>query len=564
MASSSFTVTGGAATSISFVQQPSNVVAGVSMSPAPTVQVQDQFGNPVSGAAVTLGVSSGSLTSGFSGSTGTNGVVSFGSLKINTAAVGLTLTATTGALTSPVSSAFNVTAAAANKLAYVQAPSAVSAGVAMTPAVTVQVQDQFGNPAASNGVLVTLTATGGSIASGNTASTNSSGLATFSVITINTAGNMTITASATSLASVTSSTFPVSPGPANKLGFVQQPQASVVAGVAMSPSVTVQVQDQFGNAVSTNGVSITVAPSSGSIASGATASTNGSGLASFPVVINTAGTGLTLSASSTTPAFSSGSSTSFAVVAAAQKQLVFLVGPSNVVAGANMSPAVKVQAQDQFGNPVSTSGTTITLVPSSGTINAGSTANTSSGVATFSGVQINTAATGLTLTATASGLTTAGPSASFNVIAGNASKLAFAQGPSNVAAGANMTPSVTVRVQDSLGNTVTTDNGRVVTLNVSSGTIDAGSSTTTSAGIATFSGIQINTAATGLTLTSLSSGLTTTPASSAFNVSAAGASKLVFGQQPTDAVLGATITPPSRSRSRTSSATWCRPTAAVP
>jgi hypothetical protein len=49
-----------------------------------------------------------------------------------------------------------------------------------------------------------------------------------------------------------------------------------------------------------------------------------------------------------------------------------------------MSPVI-VQVQDSFNNVVtSDSGRTITLTPSAGTINAGATANTSGGVATFS------------------------------------------------------------------------------------------------------------------------------------------------------------------------------------
>ena len=48
----------------------------------------------------------------------------------------------------------------------------------------------------------------------------------------------------------------VSPGAATQLTFVSQP-SNTLAGATMSPSVTVQVADAYGNAVADNGLSIT-------------------------------------------------------------------------------------------------------------------------------------------------------------------------------------------------------------------------------------------------------------------------------------------------------------------
>jgi hypothetical protein len=103
-----------------------------------------------------------------------------------------------------------VAAGPAAKLGFVQAPSDAFVGSAMTPAVTVQVQDQFGNPVSQSGVSVTLTPSAGTIASGASASTSGAGLATFSGITINaTALGITLSASATGLSTATSSAFNV-------------------------------------------------------------------------------------------------------------------------------------------------------------------------------------------------------------------------------------------------------------------------------------------------------------------------------------------------------------------
>ncbi|MGW5192833.1 hypothetical protein ACWEOO_26550 [Kribbella sp. NPDC004138] len=92
------------------------------------------------------------------------------------------------------------------KLAFVQGPTDGFAGTALSPAVTVQVQDQAGNAAFASGVTVTLTPSAGTIDSGATATTNSSGRATFSTVTINsTALGLTLTASATGLTSTAAS-----------------------------------------------------------------------------------------------------------------------------------------------------------------------------------------------------------------------------------------------------------------------------------------------------------------------------------------------------------------------
>ena len=96
-----------------------------------------------------------------------------------------------------------------------------------------------------------------------------------------------------------SNTFTVQATSTDNLVFVNQPPPNVFAGTPMSPSVTVQVEDQFRHAVSNNGLSVTLS-SLVAIASGATASTNSSGLATFlGITIDTTGLGLTLTATPT-------------------------------------------------------------------------------------------------------------------------------------------------------------------------------------------------------------------------------------------------------------------------
>ena len=111
---------------------------------------------------------------------------------------------------------------------------------------------------------------------------------------------------------------------------------------------------------------------------------------------------------------------------------------------------------------------------------------------------------------------------------GPPTKLAFIQGPTNTAAGATITPAVTVAVEDANGNVETSDNATQVSLaigtNPASGTLSGGSAVTVASGVATFPGLSIDTAGTGYTLTASSTPSYTGATSAAFNITSGTAS----------------------------------------
>src|SRR5205823_4625655 len=146
--STAFTVSAAAAASLAFTTQPSNVVAGATMSPGPRVKVVDAFGNGVAGAPVTLSlVGSGTLTGGAPVLSDATGTATFAGLSVDLVG-SKQLTASTGVLTPVSSNAFTVSVGAASALVFFQQPSAIAAGATITPAVTVRVQDAFGNAVA--------------------------------------------------------------------------------------------------------------------------------------------------------------------------------------------------------------------------------------------------------------------------------------------------------------------------------------------------------------------------------------------------------------------------------
>ena len=222
--SGSFTISAAAANKLSFNQSPGNTVADATFAPQPQVTVQDQYDNIVTADAstVTLTIKSGTPTSGGPGSlTGcsqseSSGVITFSGCTITTVGNGYQLTAADGGLTAADSTAFNITPAAANRLAFTQSPGNTVAGVAFASQPQVTVQDQYGNTVTTDSSSVTITVTGGAATlSGCAANPQAatSGVATFSGCTITKAGTYTLTATDGSLTSAVSGSFTISSVP---------------------------------------------------------------------------------------------------------------------------------------------------------------------------------------------------------------------------------------------------------------------------------------------------------------------------------------------------------------
>jgi hypothetical protein len=433
----------------------------------------------------------------------------------------------------------------AAKMGYLAQPSSASAGTPLGPFVA-SVQDINSNILVGDTSTVTLTLSHGTFANGQSmvSAQAVNGIATFTNLVINSAGSYILKATDTNPnLDPGYAPFTINIGPAATVAFVQQPTGAG-AGATITPAVTVAVQDAGGNTVLGNTSTVTLTLSSNTFAGGSSTVTANAvnGVATFgSLVINSAGT-YTLTASDGT--LTTAISSSFTIAAGAATKLGYLQQPSGAASGATITPAVTVAVQDALGNTVPGNTSTVTLTLSSGTFAGGGntvTANAVNGVATFANLVINTPGS-YTLTASDGSLTSA-TSSSFSITSGVPTKLGYLQQPNGAAAGATITPSVTVAVQDSSGNTVT-GNTSTVTLTLSSATFAGGGNTVSVAavnGVAIFGSLVINSAG-NYTLTA-SDGSLTPATSSSFTISAGAAAKLAFLQQPTSALSGATITP---------------------
>src|SRR3989441_5330451 len=165
-------------------------------------------------------------------------------------------------------------------------------------------------------------------------------------------------------------------------------RSTTVADHQITPAVKVRALDAFGNVATgfTGAVAIALGSNpGGSTLSGTTPVAAVSGVATFSVSLNKAGTGYTLTTSAS--GFTPVTSTAFDITPGTATQLAFTVQPSNTVAGAAITPAVQVTALDAAGNPVPGFIGSITVAlgnnPGGSTLGGTTTVAAVNGVATF-------------------------------------------------------------------------------------------------------------------------------------------------------------------------------------
>ncbi len=543
-----FTVNPTTPASMNFAQQPTSATAGANISPAVTVRVLDGFGNPLASVAVSIGLYSGTgtLSGTLSRATDASGIATFNDLSLNLAG-SKTLAATSGALSTGGSTAFNISPAAAARLTILTQPSpSATAGAAFAQQPVIRIEDQFGNLETSD-VTTTVSATrsaGGGTLQGTTGLTAVNGLVTFTNLSHNVATNITIAFSSGSLTGATSTNIAVSPATASKLTIATQPSLTATAGVAFAQQPVVRIEDAFGNLCSgDNSTAVSAARAAGGgTLQGSTNVAAVNGVVSFTNLAHLVATNITI-------AFSSGSlagatSSGITVSPAAAASLSFVQAPSDATAGVAISPAATVCAKDSFGNNVPGVSVSMSLSSGSGALSGTTPRPTdASGLATFNDLSINL--TGAKkLTASAGALST-GESGAFTISAAAATRLTVQTQPSATAtAGVAFGQQPVVRVEDGFGNLVTSDNSTVViaTRAAGSGMLQGTAAMTAIGGVVSFTNLSHN-VATSITI-AFSSGSLAGATSTSIAVSPAAASRLTIQTQPAStATAGVAFTP---------------------
>ena len=476
-----------------------SATAGTAVATAPSVRVLDSNNNPVPGATVTFTVATGggSVTGGTQ-TTDASGNATLGSWTLGTTAGTNTLTVSSGAATATFTATATAGAPATIEKVAGDAQSA-TAGSAVSTAPSVRVLDSNNNPVPGATVTFAVASGGGSV-TGETQTTNASGIATVGSWTLGTsAGANTLTA--TSGSTTTTFTATATAGAAANITKTAGDGQTATAGSAVATAPSVTVTDTYGNPVA--GVSVTFAASGNGSVTGSPATTNAAGVATVGswTLATTAG-------ANTLTATAGALSTSFTATgtAGAAANITRTAGDAQTAtAGTAVATAPSVTITDTNGNPVA--GVTVTFaVASGGGTVAGETQTTNaSGVATVGSWTLGTTAGANTLTATAGALTT---TFTATATAGAAANITKTAGDGQTAtAGSAVATAPSVTVTDTYGNPVA---GVSVTFAASgNGSVTGSPATTDAAGVATVGSWTLATTAGANTLTATAGALTT-------------------------------------------------------
>ncbi len=381
--------------------------------------------------------------------------------------------------------------------------------------------------AAVYGVVVTFTAptTGASgtfACSGNTAVTNTLGVATAQVFTANDiAGKYTVGATAKALSANPGFALTNKAGPPATITATAGTPQTATVHTAFATNLAATVKDSFGNPVSGATVTFTAPASgaSGTFAGGVnTATTNAQGVATAPVFTanNIAGAytvTATVGTHTTSPGFA------LTNVAGAAATITATAGSSQT-ATVNTAFAINLAATvvDSFSNPVA--GVTVTFTApgsgASGTFAGGvNTATTNAaGVAMAAVFTANTTAGSYTVTASTGALTTSPGFALTNLAGAPASIKTSAGTPQTATVNTAFAQHLAAGVKDAFGNPVA---GVVVTFTApasgASGTFAGGvnTATTNTAGNAIAAVFTANGTVGSYTVTAKTGSLVTNP-----------------------------------------------------
>jgi len=544
------------------------------------VEAKDRFGNvtPLSGSvSVAISNNPGNPAGTLGGTTtvnASNGVATFSGLTISTVGNGYTLVATSNGHMSPASTSIDVTPTPAFALKVtVQPPPSVTVyqppGTPLpqqTFSIQVEALDQFGrfDPDFNGSITVGLgIAPPGAVLGGTVSESAVNGVATFSGLSLNVVANgYTLVASSMGLTSATSNPFNVTAAAASQLVILAQPAPSVTAGTAFG--FVVEAEDQYGNLATSFNSSVTAmlaAGPSGGMLSGTLTATANAGVVFFSaLIIDQAGTGYKLQASSTGLTFSNVPPPSaFIVTPAAASQLVITPAsaepPANVTAGAPFG--LTVTAEDPFGNVATTFNSPVFLALATNPTTTGTLGGTlmatpsenHPGQAVFTGLTLDTAtpttpgSSGYTIQATSGNLAPVTTTPITVTPAAAAALVVSIPPPSTMTAGALY--GLQISALDPFGNLATGFTGTVtIALENNPGNamlIGGPQMVQATAGVANFTaGITTNTAPAVYTLLATSTGLTSVP-TGPITVVAGPATQLVImpaGEPPSTVAAG--------------------------
>ena len=486
---------------------PQSAGVGAAFGAPLVVQDVDQFGNFVSGATVTFTspatgasgtfVSSGTRTA--TATVGTNGQASSGVFTANTTSGASYSVSASTAGSGTVNFVLTNTAGSPAKVAITPSPNSAAASSTTNMTLALQLQDQYGNNVTSSGTTTlslssnsskeffstSLGGTGTLNAPINVTFANGVGTATTYYGDESASTSTAISAANGSSSWGTATVAITAKTTGDTLSIVSGTPQTATVGTAFGAPLVVQDLDQFGNPV--NGATVTfTAPAtggsgtfetSGTRTSTATIGTNGQASSSAFTANTTPGAAYNVSAST------SGSGTVNFVLtntAGPAAKVVITPTPGTATASNATNMTLALQLQDQYGNNVTSSGTTTLSLSSNssqeffsstlggtGPLNAPVNVSFANGVGTataFYGDE--SASTTRTITAVNSGATWG--TANVTITGGTPSRVVISPSPSSATASSTTNITFGLQLVDQFGNNATSTGTTTIALSSNS------------------------------------------------------------------------------------------------
>lgn len=428
---------------------------GVSTSTV-TVQLRDEFGNDLDRGGDTVTLSASPSTAGVLGPVADNMDGTYtATFTAGTSESTVTVSGTVNEDGIDDTATIQLTPAPATRLVFAQQPTNRTAGQTIVPAVTVRAENAGGSldPAFSGPVTMAIaTGPSGGQLLGMTTVTASGGVATFSDLRIEVAGTYTLRATSGTLTAATSNSFQIIPAAASgATSEITADPASIPADGTSTSTISVQLRDAFGNALTGGGATVQLATTLG-ILSPVTFAGNGR----YTATLTSSTTAGTATVSGTVNGTGITDTASVIFQQVGQPALAMVVQPADTPVGAPVMPPVVVRVVDGFGSTLTdfTGNVTASLAvnPAGGTLSGNLVEPLQNGVATFDNLRIDRAGSGYRLSFSTPGAGSA-TSASFAVTAGTASPSTstITANPVSIPADGTSTSTIDVRLRDSAG-----------------------------------------------------------------------------------------------------------------
>ena len=494
--SSTFVVSAGTATQLSFAQQSAGGVAGALIVPGWVVTARDGAGNVATGftGAVIVTLGGGNVLAVLGGTTTVNAVsgnATFGDLTVDLVGSSYSLTASASGLTSVTSTALGISAAAPTVISVVAGAAQTGAvSATLTDSVAFRVTDAFGNPVSATQVSIAVTSGGGSLTPviGNTSVAGEFRTAWTLGAPL---GVQSITATVTSVPTAqATATATATAGAAVSLVIASGAVGPQVAGVSL-PDVVIQARDVAGNVATSFTGQVLARVDSGPVSDSSIVSAV-AGVATFSGnFFETAGdyrlravvAGLTDAVSNTFTV-----SPAPAALIAAQSATTL-----SGFAGLPIPVPVQVRIEDPFLNRVAGTSVNFVLVRGVDTLSTATVPSDANGLASWQPT-LPTTPGAAQVSASSTGLINSPVAFTINVFVGPAVDLRMVVQPVATAAGATL-GAISVEATDQFGNRRGSFTGNV-TVAVDSGPTGAalGGTTTVAAvsGLADFTTLSVD------------------------------------------------------------------------